>query len=106
MGEHRPDANAGRRDRGPEGSLQDLRTYVVAAVTGMLSPNGFVWLVTDALGRLGVIATYCAGALLASERRQTFSPDKSTELGGMYVPRTPPQPQPRPQYNRRRPHRA
>jgi Fe-Mn family superoxide dismutase len=78
------------------GSLQDLKTYVAAAATGMLSSSGFVWLVTDALGRLGVIATYGAGTLLASERRQTFSPDSSTELGGMYVPAENPAPTPTP----------
>ena len=68
------------------GSLQDLKTYVTAAATGMLSSSGFVWLVTDPLGRLGVIATYGAGTLLINSRRQTFAPDGSTELGGVYVP--------------------
>jgi Fe-Mn family superoxide dismutase len=68
------------------GSLQDLKTYVTAAATGMLSSSGFVWLVTDSLGRLGVIATYGAGTLLVNERRQTFLADRSTELGGVYVP--------------------
>ena len=68
------------------GSLQDLKTYVTAAATGMLPSNGFVWLVTDALGRLGVVATYGAGTLLVSERRQSLSPDGSTEFGGVYVP--------------------
>jgi len=78
------------------GSLQDLKTYVTAAATGMLSSSGFVWLVTDALGRLGVIATYGGGTLLANERRQTFSPDSSTELGGVYVPAENPAPTPPP----------
>lgn len=68
------------------GSLQDLKTYVTAAATGMLSSSGFVWLVTDSLGRLGVIATYGAGTLLFKERRQILSPDGNTELGGVYVP--------------------
>jgi Fe-Mn family superoxide dismutase len=68
------------------GSLQELKTYVTAAATGMLSSSGFVWLVTDSLGRLGVIATYGAGTLLANERRQTLSPDGSMEFGGVYVP--------------------
>lgn len=67
------------------GSLQDLKTYVAAAATGMLSSNGFIWLVTDTLGRLGVIATYGAGTLLVNERRQSLSPDGSTEFGGVYV---------------------
>ncbi|KAI0288238.1 hypothetical protein BC826DRAFT_1166307 [Russula brevipes] len=67
------------------GSLQDLKTYVTAAATGMLSSNGFVWLVTDSTGNLGVLATYGAGTLLVGERLQTFSPS-STELGGTYVP--------------------
>jgi superoxide dismutase, Fe-Mn family len=74
------------------GSLQDLKTYVTAAATGMLSSSGFVWLVTDNLGRLGVIATYGAGTLLVSDRRQTFSPDSNTELGGVYVPAEHPTP--------------
>lgn len=68
------------------GSLEDLKTYVSAAATGMLSSSGFVWLVTDKLGRLGVVATYGAGTLLLNHRRQTLSPDGSTELGGIYVP--------------------
>lgn len=67
------------------GSLQDLKTYVAAAASGMLSSNGFIWLVTDTLGRLGVIATYGAGTLLVNERRQSLSPDGSTEFGGVYV---------------------
>jgi superoxide dismutase, Fe-Mn family len=68
------------------GSLQDLKTYVTAAATGMLSSSGFVWVVTDNLGRLGVIATYGAGTLLVNERRQIHSPDGNKELGGVYVP--------------------
>jgi Fe-Mn family superoxide dismutase len=67
------------------GSLQDLKTYMTAAATGMLSSSGFVWLVTDSLGRLGIIATYGAGTLLVNERRQAYSPDRTTELGGVYV---------------------
>jgi Fe-Mn family superoxide dismutase len=78
------------------GSLKDLKTYVTAAATGMLSSSGFVWLVTDGLGRLGVIATYGAGTLLVNERRQTFSPDSNTELGGVYVPAENPTPTPTP----------
>ena len=78
------------------GSLQDLKTYVNAAATGMLSSSGFVWLVTDALGHLGVVATYGAGTLLVSERRQTLSPDGNTELGGVYVPAENPAPTPAP----------
>ena len=66
------------------GSLQDLKTYMTAAAIGMLSSSGFVWLVTDSLGRLGVIATYGAGTLLVNERRQIYSP-KGKELGGEYV---------------------
>jgi len=42
----------------------------------MLSLSGFVWLVTDVLSCLDVIAMYGAGTLLASECRQTFSPDR------------------------------
>lgn len=55
-------------------------------MTGMLSSSGFVWLVTDNLGRLGVVATYGAGTLLVNERRQILSPDGNTEFGGIYVP--------------------
>ncbi|KAI0296058.1 hypothetical protein B0F90DRAFT_1811359 [Multifurca ochricompacta] len=65
------------------GSLEDLKTYMTAAATGMLSNSGFVWLVTDALGRLGVIATYGAGTLLVDERKQAIAPD-GTELGAIY----------------------
>jgi len=78
------------------GSVQDLKTYVTAAAMGMLSSSGFVWLVTDALGHLGVVATYGAGTLLVSERRQTLSPDGNTELGGVYVPAQDPAPTPAP----------
>jgi len=42
----------------------------------MLSLSGFVWLVTNVLSCLDVIAMYGAGMLLASEHRQTFSPDR------------------------------
>ncbi|KAH9983491.1 hypothetical protein BJV74DRAFT_965596 [Russula compacta] len=68
------------------GSLQDLKTYVSAAATGMLPSSGFVWLATDALGQLAVIATYGAGTLLVAERRQTLAPDRNPEFGGVYVP--------------------
>lgn len=68
------------------GSLQDLKTYVTAAATGMLSSSGFVWLVTDSVGRLGIVATYGSGTLLVNERRQSLSSDYNTELGGVYVP--------------------
>lgn len=68
------------------GSLQDLKSYVTAAATGMLSSSGFIWLVTDGRGRLGVVATYGAGTLLVGERRQSLSPDVKTEFGGVYVP--------------------
>ncbi|KAH9967728.1 hypothetical protein BGW80DRAFT_1339737 [Lactifluus volemus] len=64
------------------GSLQALKTYVTAAVTGMLSSNGFVWLVTDATGRLGIVPTYGAGTLLVHDRRQSYG----FELGGTYQP--------------------
>jgi Fe-Mn family superoxide dismutase len=77
------------------GSLADLKTYVAAAAQGMHSgggAGGFVWLVTDALGRLGVVPTYGAGTLLVAERRQSLMPDGS-ELGGIYQPATPPPPQ-------------
>ncbi|KAN0140325.1 hypothetical protein V8E53_002221 [Lactarius tabidus] len=73
------------------GSLTDLKTYVAAAAQGMQSgggAGGFVWLVTDALGRLGVVATYGAGTLLVAERRQSLAPD-GVELGGIYEPATP-----------------
>jgi superoxide dismutase, Fe-Mn family len=78
------------------GSLQDLERYVAATATGMFSSSGFVWFVNDTFGPIGVIATYGAGTLLASERRPTFLPDSSTELGGVYVPAEIPTPTPRP----------
>ncbi|KAH9007769.1 hypothetical protein EDB83DRAFT_2681710 [Lactarius deliciosus] len=77
------------------GSLADLKTYVAAAAQGMNSgggAGGFVWLVTDALGRLGVVATYGAGTLLVAERRQSLLASDGTELGGIYQPATPPPP--------------
>ncbi|KAI9430915.1 hypothetical protein H4582DRAFT_2013270 [Lactarius indigo] len=80
------------------GSLDDLKTYVAAAAQGMHSgggAGGFVWLVTDALGRLGVVATYGAGTLLVAERRQSLAPD-GVELGGVYQPANPPSPSPPP----------
>jgi len=52
----------------------------------MLSSVGFVWLVTNPFGRLGVIATHGACTLLVNERRQALSPNGSTEIGGIYVP--------------------
>jgi len=75
------------------GSLADLKTYVVAAAQGMHSgggAGGFVWLVTDALGRLGVVATYGAGTLLVAERRQSLLTPDGAELGGIYQPAKPP----------------
>jgi superoxide dismutase, Fe-Mn family len=67
------------------GSLEDLKTYVTAAAMGMLSSNGFVWLVTDSQGRLGIVPTYGAGTLLAYKRRQSNAP----EFGGLYQPAEP-----------------
>jgi superoxide dismutase, Fe-Mn family len=72
------------------GSLKDLKTYVMAAAMGMLSSNGFVWLVTDSQGRLGVVPTYGAGTLLAYNRKQTNAP----EFGGLYQPAEPSSPSP------------
>ena len=72
------------------GSLADLKTYVAAAAQGIQSgggAGGFIWLVTDALGRLGVVATYGAGTLLVADRRQSLAPD-GIELGGIYEPST------------------
>lgn len=74
------------------GSLADLKAYVAAAAQGMHSgggAGGFVWLVTDALGRLGVVATYGAGTLLVAERRQSLLTPDGAELGGVYQPATP-----------------
>ncbi|KAI0260935.1 Manganese/iron superoxide dismutase [Gloeopeniophorella convolvens] len=62
------------------GSLQELKDHVAAAARG-LAASGFVWLVTDAHGRLGVVATHAAGTLLAADRRQD-----AVELGGVYQP--------------------
>ncbi|KAI0253154.1 Manganese/iron superoxide dismutase [Lactifluus subvellereus] len=80
------------------GSLQDLKTYVTAAATGMLGSSGFVWLVTDALGRLGVVPTYGAGTLLIAERRHAHArhPHALADLGGLYQPAdaSPPPPPP------------
>jgi superoxide dismutase len=73
------------------GTLTDLKIYVAAAAQGMQSgggAGGFVWLVTDALGRLCVVATYGAGTLLVAERGQSLAPD-GVELGGIYKPASP-----------------
>jgi hypothetical protein len=51
--------------------------------------GGSVWLVTDALGRLGVVVTDGAGALLVAERRQSQPTPDGLELGGIYQPATP-----------------
>ncbi|KAH9012351.1 hypothetical protein EDB85DRAFT_2223610 [Lactarius pseudohatsudake] len=71
------------------GSLADLKTYVAAAAQGMNSGGGagsFVWLVTDTLGRLGVVATYGSGTLLITKCRQSLLTSDGTKLGGVYQP--------------------
>ena len=63
--------------------ISDVKTYVTAAAQGIHSGSGaggFVWLITDALSRLSVVATYGAGKLLVAEPRQSLAP----ELGGIY----------------------
>ena len=68
------------------GSLTDLKTYVAAAEQGIHSgggAGGVVWLATDALGCLGVFATYGASTLLVAERRHALTPDV-IELGSIY----------------------
>ena len=68
----------------------DPKTYVTAAAQGIHpagGAGGFIWLVTDALGRLGVVATYGAGTLLVAERRKSLAPD-GIKLGGIYEPAT------------------
>jgi hypothetical protein len=86
MGGHRPDANAGRRDRGRDGlpaRPQNVRD-------GSGDGHALVQRLRLARHRRPLSSrrhpTYCAGMLLASEHRQTFSPDSSTEFGGVYVP--------------------
>ena len=67
------------------GFLTDLKTYVAAAEQGIHSASGaggFVWFATDALGCLGVLATYGASTLLVAERRHSLTPD-GIELGSI-----------------------
>lgn len=71
--------------------IADFKSYVVASAQGIHSgggAGGFVWLVTDALGRFGVVATYDSGTLFIAERGQSLAPH-GVELGGIYEPATP-----------------
>ncbi|KAN0141954.1 hypothetical protein V8E53_000416 [Lactarius tabidus] len=78
---HRSPARLTRRPQTP---------YDATAARGMHSgggAGGFVWLVTDALGRHAV-ATHGAGTLLVAERRKSFVLN-CAELGGIYEPAMP-----------------
>jgi len=48
--------------------------------------GGYVWLITDALGHLGIIATYGAGTLLVAEHRQSQLTPDGPEPGGITSP--------------------
>ncbi|WFD41530.1 superoxide dismutase [Malassezia psittaci] len=52
------------------GSLPQFKLAFASAAMGSVN-NGFVWLVKDEHGRLGIIPTYGAGTILVQQRRQT-----------------------------------
>ncbi|VDC06233.1 unnamed protein product [Peniophora sp. CBMAI 1063] len=65
------------------GGIDQLKSAVSAAGMGMFS-GGWVWLVTDANGQLGVLGTYGAGTLLVQDRSQRFDHSEAVSLGGRY----------------------
>ncbi|WFD03683.1 superoxide dismutase [Malassezia obtusa] len=52
------------------GSLPQFKLAFAAAAMGSVD-NGFLWLVKDEHGRLGIVPTYGAGTILVHQRRQT-----------------------------------
>ncbi|KZV71427.1 hypothetical protein PENSPDRAFT_577744 [Peniophora sp. CONT] len=65
------------------GGVDQLKSAFSSAAMGMFS-GGWVWLVTDAGGHLGVLGTYGAGTLLVQDRMQRFDPAEAASLGGRY----------------------
>jgi len=55
------------------GSLEHLQSSMSAAGNGM-SGSGWLWLVSDQIGGLGIVATYGAGTLLVRSRTQQIPP--------------------------------
>ncbi|WFD31915.1 superoxide dismutase [Malassezia sp. CBS 17886] len=56
------------------GSLPQLKLAFSAAAMGMFS-SGYVWLVKDEHGRLGIVPTYGAGTVLVQQRQQRGAAD-------------------------------
>ncbi|KAI0643686.1 Manganese/iron superoxide dismutase [Trametes meyenii] len=71
--EHELIGQLDRRIRYHYGSLAHFQSSFSAAVLGMQS-SGWVWLVTDKLGRIGIVPTFGAGTLLvrSSKPSETF----------------------------------
>ncbi|KDN50037.1 hypothetical protein RSAG8_01373, partial [Rhizoctonia solani AG-8 WAC10335] len=71
------------------GSLTHLKSTMSAAALGM-SSSGWVWLVQDANGLLGVVPTFGAGTVLVRNRMHR-SPLFTTLVGETIDPRLPPE---------------
>ena len=61
------------------GSLPQLKLAMSSAAMGMVS-SGWVWLVKDEHGRLGIVPTYGAGTVLVQQRRQCGPKDLVTAV--------------------------
>jgi len=61
------------------GSLPQFKLAVSSAAMGMVS-SGWVWVVKDEHGRLGVVPTYGAGTVLVQQRRQCGPSDLVTAV--------------------------
>lgn len=61
------------------GSLPQLKLAVSSAAMGMVS-SGWIWLVKDEHGRLGIVPTYGAGTVLVHQRRQCGPSDLVTTV--------------------------
>lgn len=83
------------------GSLPQLKLAMSSAAMGMVS-SGWLWLVKDEHGRLGVVPTYGAGTVLVQQRRQTgprelvagVQDGRSTPDGDAHAPAAAPAPAP------------
>ena len=61
------------------GSLPQLKLAFSAAAMGMVS-SGYVWLVKDEHGRLGIVPTYGAGTVLVQQRQQRGPSDHAASV--------------------------
>lgn len=79
------------------GSLPQFKLAVSAAAMGMVS-SGWVWVVKDEHGRLGIVPTYGAGTVLVQQRRQCGPSDLVTawQDGEGNAPNEPSTPAPAP----------